>query len=259
MKILQDEEIDVLLLQEVEERVLQANQAAEIVQLTGYAMAFVPAQRYFLWPSVSTGLAILSRFPISNPFVTEITRQSGLFPTAANERRVAQRVEISLDGMSVVIYNTHFPLDADERLKAAHRLWMQVVQEEAVLVVVGGDFNAKPEEDSVQFLLGRQIVDGVYGQLIDSWSQAGVGTAETFPVRTPRSRIDYIFYQAEPSVIVQETKVIGLPPNEISDHAGVVATFAISPSRDPETPYVEEPIGSLEPTGGGRGGFFDDL
>ena len=69
-----------------------------------------------------------------------------------------------------------------------------------------------------------------------------------------------IFYQAEPSVIVQEVRVIGRQPVEMSDHAAVVTTFSISPTRDQELPFVEEPIGSLEPTGGGNsGGFFRDF
>ena len=250
---LQEEEIDVLLLQEAEERMWRPNQAMEIAQLTGYAMVFMPAQRFFPWTTLSTGLAILSRFPISNPIASEITAPSGVFSAVSNERRIAQRVEISLDGMSVVIYNTHFPLNETAREVAAYRLWTQVVQEEAVLVVVGGDFNARPQERAIGFLQGKEVIERMHGELTDVWSHAGVGPGETFPAGAPTARIDYIFYQAEPTVIVQEAKVIGMNPREMSDHAALVATFSISPSRDPGGQFVEEPIGSLEPTGGGGG------
>ena len=256
LKVMQDEELDVLLLQEADERAWHLNQAVELAQLTGYAMAFVPTQRYFPWPSVATGLAILSRFPISNPLATEIFPQNGLFPSGGNERRLAQRVEISLDGMSVVLYNTHLPLEEAHRLLAVHRLWTQVVQEEAVLVVLGGDFNATPAERTIRFLLGREIIDGMMGQMIDSWAQSGIGPEETFPAGQPRSRIDYIFYQAEPSVIVQEAKVVGRAPDEMSDHAAVVTTFAISPARDPVIPFDEEPVGSVHPVDRGGDDFF---
>ncbi|OPZ87661.1 MAG: hypothetical protein BWY76_00348 [bacterium ADurb.Bin429] len=76
---------------------------------------------------------------------------------------------------------------------------------------------------------------------------AGIGDAETYPTFAPHARIDYIFYQAEPNIIVQETKVIGRNPYELSDHAGVVATFAISPSREPILPEEVEPVATLEP------------
>ncbi len=252
---MQSEEVDVVLLQDVAERGWRPNQAGEIAYLTGYAMAYVPAQRYFPLPSISTGLGVLSRFPISNQLETEISPGSGLFTAGAEERRVAQRVELSLDGMSVLIYNTHFPTHPEVRTDAAQRLWRQVMQEEAVLIVVGGNFNAPPEEPCIAFLQGRTPLDAQRAELTDSWTVAGVGPAATYPVETPAQRLDYIFYQAEPTVIVQEVKTIGGHPAAFSDHLAVVATFTISPSREPTAPFEEEPTGALEPTGGGRFGL----
>jgi endonuclease/exonuclease/phosphatase family metal-dependent hydrolase len=251
---MQSEEVDVVLLQEVSERGWRPNQAGEIAYLTGYAMAYIPAQRYFPLPSISTGLGVLSRFPISNQLETVITPGSSLFSADTHERRVAQRVELSLDGMSVLIYNTHFPTHAEARLDAAQRLWRQVMQEEAVLVVVGGNFNAPPDEPSIIFLQGRTVLDTLRTELTDSWTVAGIGPAATFPATAPTQRVDYIFYQAEPTVIVQEAKTLGAPPTAFSDHLAVVATFTISPSREPTSPFEEEPTGALEPTGGRRFG-----
>ena len=120
-----------------------------------------------------------------------------------------------------------------------------------MLVIVGGDFNAHPQEECVNFLQGRLPLEGARGALTDAWSTAGIGPAETFPSDNPHSRVDYLFYQAEPSVVVQEAKVIGRHPGEVSAHAAVVATFSISPPRDPKVPYEEEPVATLEPTGAG--------
>lgn len=252
IELLQAEEVDVLLLQEVAERPLRPNQALELAMMTGYMVAIATSQRYFPWPSVASSLAILSRFPLSNQIATEISPPTGLFPNSAGERRICQRVEASLDGMSVVLYNTHFPPSPTERMLAAHRLWRQVNQEEAVLVVVGGDFHTQPNEQPLLFLQGNLPLNGMRGQLVDAWSIAGIGPAETFPIASPDRRIDYVFYQAEPSVIVQEARVLGHHPAPLSDHAAVVATFSISPSRDMSLPVGEEPVGSLEPTGGGK-------
>lgn len=244
---LQEEEIDVLLLQAVADCGWRLNQAVELASMTGYAMQYLSAQRYFPWPSVATGLAILSRFPIANPGGEELAPPSGLFPMGARERRVAQRVELSLDQMSVVIYNTHFPLDSQTRLMAAQRLWRRIAREEAVLVVAGGDFHARADEDAVRFLQGQIPLDAQRGELTDAWITAGIGAAETYPTYAPQARIDYIFYQCEPSIMVQETKVIGCQPYEFSDHAAVIATFSISPTREPEMPEEVEPVATLEP------------
>lgn len=256
IELMQSEEIDVLLLQEVAERPWRPNQALELALMTGYMVAYATSQRYFPWPTFSTGLAILSRFPLSNQIACEISPPRSLIPSSADERRISQRVEVAMDGMSVVIYNTQFPLTMMECVPAAYRLWGQVVQEEAVLVVVGGNFNTLPEEKPILFLQGNIPLEGIRGQLVDAWTTAGIGPAETFPSSAPVRRIDYVFYQAEPSVIVQETKVIGRAPTLLAEHAAVVATFSISPTRDLALPVGEEPVGSLEPTGGGVHGMY---
>jgi len=250
---LQNEEIDVLFLQEVEQRPWRIHQAEEIAYLTGYGMTFAPAHRFFPWPSVSNGLAILSRYPMSNQFVREISPSAGMLVPGAGERRVAHRIELTLDSLSVVLYNTHFPLDPQARVQAALHLWEQVAQEEAVLVIVGGDFNAPPTEKAIAFLQGKIDIEGKRSELVDAWHTAGIGPPETFPSAEPRARIDYLFYQAEPSVVVQEVRVVGRRPVEMSDHAAVIATFSISSSSDHELPFAEAPVDALEPTGGGAG------
>lgn len=244
---MQAEELDVLLLQEVADRGWRLNQAVELASMTGYAMAYAPSQLYLPWPTVATGLAVLSRFPLNNARSTELSEPSGVLHIGTGERRVAQRIELSLDNMTVILYNTHFPLQAPARVQAARRLWAQVAQEEAVLVVVGGDFNAAPGEDPIRFLQGNLALDSTRGALVDAWSTAGVGEADTYPAHAPHARIDYIFYQCEPSILVQETRVIGRPPETLSDHAGVVTTFSISPTRDPLDPVEAEPVATLEP------------
>jgi endonuclease/exonuclease/phosphatase family metal-dependent hydrolase len=244
---MQSEELDVVLLQEVAERGWRINQAVELASMTGYALMYVPSQLFFPWPTVATGLAILSRFPMTSPVATELVAASGVLPVGAYERRIAQRVELALDSMSVILYNTHFPLRAEDRMLAARRLAALVAQEEAVLVVVGGDFNARPTEASLQLLQGTLPGETMHGSLTDAWTTAGIGAPETYSTENPRARIDYILYQSEPSIIVQETRVIGHHPQEMSDHAGVVATFSISPTREMEAPVNAEPVATLEP------------
>ena len=249
IRMIKQEEIDILLLQEVAERAWHPNQGLELARLSGYAMEYVPAKRVFSWPAVSSGLAILSRYPISNQLVIEIMPAKGVMPKGEKSRRILQRAEISLDGLTLTVINTHLPVLHDARLLATTRLWTQVAQEESTFVFVGGDFNARPEDPAIQFLQGEMELEGVSGSLIDCWPQAGVGTEMTFPSDKPRARIDYIFYIAEPAVIVREVKVLGFAPDVLSDHAGVVATFDISPTAEQAISFDDEPVNSLEQVG----------
>jgi endonuclease/exonuclease/phosphatase family metal-dependent hydrolase len=248
--ILQDEEVDVALLQEVSEKPWQSNHAAELAQLTGYALAFEPAHLYFPWPTVANGLAVLSRFPITNPTAVEIHPSSGYLTRGDGERRVAQRVELSLDGMSVVVYNTILPPGAEAGREAAFRLWAQISQDEAVLVVLGSALGCEPRDEPAAFLQGTVAMGGVRGRLVDTWAVAGIGPGETYPTEHPTARLDYVFYQAEPSVIVQEARVVGRHPYHVAPHAAAMATFSISPSRDTRDPLEEEPVGAASPTVG---------
>ena len=249
---LQNEEIDVLLLQQVDECPWRLSQAEEVAYMTGYGISFAGARRFPFWPTVANGLAIVSRYPMTNLLAREIAPPvNPLFNTAA--RRISHRVELGLDGLTVIVYNTHFPDTPDERLKAAERLWSQVAQEEAVLVVVAGSLGASPREPAIDFLQGKGVMNGgLRGELVDAWHTAGVGPPETFPSAAPRERFDYIFYQAEPSVSVQEVRVFGRHPMEMADHAAVVATFTISPAPEHIFPLEDAPVASLQPTGGGR-------
>lgn len=248
---LQSEEVDVLLLQQVAERPWRLNQAEEIAYLSGYGMSFAACRQIVPWPPVADGLAILSRYPMTNVLSREIISPPGLLGWASRKRRISQRVELSLDGMTVIVYNTRFPLDPDEQVTAAERLWGQVTQEEAILVVVGGNFYTQPQGRAVGFLQGREKVGTLRGALVDAWHTAGVGPSETYPSHTPRERLDYVFYLAEPAVVLQEARVIGRRPVEMSDHAAVLATFLISPPQEHEYPLMDNPVVSLEPTGGG--------
>jgi len=249
---LQNEEIDVLLLQQIEERPWRLNQAEEIAYLTGYGISFAASRHVPLFPSVANGIAIVSRFPMSNLLTREVTPAAIPFINTT-ARRISHRVELALDGLTVIVYNTHFPASPERRLQAAERLWSQVAQEEAVLVIVAGSFGAAPQEQTIGFLQGHgPRHSGIPCNLTDAWRTAGIGPPETYPSHDPRERVDYIFYQAEPSVTVQEARVFGRHPMEMSDHAAVVATFAISPTTERDFPLEDEPVASLEPTGGGR-------
>ena len=253
VQLLQNEEIDVLLLQEVAERPWRLNQALEIAYLTGYMMAYAPAQRYFPWPSVSTGLAILSRFPMSNPLAGKSSPDRHL-PAGASERRMAQRVEVSLDGMSVVLYNTHFP---SRRMTASggSRLWGQVMQEEAVLVMVGRRFQCAAQRrirsPSCKGRSPRRQARRA-GRRLDT---AGIGPRGNLPQHRRRRahRLHLLPGRtlgdgAGSASVVGRRPVGDVRPRRGGGHLLHLAAVATSDYRS-----TRNPGRSLEPTGGGLG------
>ncbi|NIS79370.1 MAG: hypothetical protein GTO14_03910 [Anaerolineales bacterium] len=82
--------------------------------------------------------------------------------------------------------------------------------------VLLGDLNAKP--DSAEMRLIRDA------GLLDSWSEAGVGSGFTYSSRDPHKRIDWIWHTKD--LITVEVQVL---QTQASDHFAVVATLDLAP------------------------------
>lgn len=116
-----------------------------------------------------------------------------------------------------------------------------------------GDFNAKPNTKSIQFLEGLYELENVKTDLKDSYfdiykEEPNKNTIDlyTFESNRPRKRIDYIMYRNSCNVTVNDYKVIGqnaFPGTEnrkgldmveksspiyASDHRGVYVDFQIN-------------------------------
>lgn len=241
LRVIEEEQIDVVLLQEVVDRTWHIDQARELARLIDYHVEYHPAQLFVPWPAVSSGLAILSRYPFVEGSVIELVPRSGFWPNGRNQRRILQRAEINLDGLRLAVFNTHLPLSRENRAIACQGIWSEVAIEKAPFAVVGGDFNALPDEENIRYLRGEQEKDGIVGALTDSWIIAGSGTGATYPSVTPKARIDYLFYMATKSVTVLSAQVVGLAPDIFSDHAGVLTTFQIIPAEEMLFEEEEEP------------------
>jgi endonuclease/exonuclease/phosphatase family metal-dependent hydrolase len=129
---------DVLFLQEIE--IDSENTPRRLAELLGRGYAYAPGYRV---GRGSHGVAIISRYAMSDPRLIELPRHHVVFNSA---RRVALSVTIHLDGQPVRLYSVHL----DNRLNPADR----VAQLEPVLadarsaatvpVVIGGDMNTSP-------------------------------------------------------------------------------------------------------------------
>ncbi len=223
------------------------NQALELAMLTGYMVAYATSQRYFPGRP-SPAVWRYSRFSREQSNCPGNYSAPGLL--LFGEERRDQPARGSRPGWDVVVlYKTHFPCH-----RAAHHRRLSLMEPGAAgrsgTGHRGRRLQCRPDERTILF--SREIsLDGQYGALVDAWTIACIGRRKLSRSTAPERRIDYVFYQAEPSVIVQETKVLGRHPMPLSEHAAVVAT---SPSPPPATSAAirRRTCRSLEPTGGGK-------
>ena len=160
------------------------------------------------------GIAILSRhpstkmesFPLPNPLLTE--------PRAL----LLGRFEI--DGKKEIAFAcTHLDVkSADTRTMQVDYI-NNIIQNDSILTIIGGDFNATP---------GEPCISRMHQSAIDI-----SGTSPTFPASAPDRKIDYLFvYPACESAKIScssQTLPSQTLPDQLSDHRAIVSTVRITP------------------------------
>ncbi len=133
------ENIDILLLQEIEEEDTSAAIAVAEVQQFHYAYAVareVVAGR-------THGLAVLSKYPILNGEAFELPR----FDLKINSRRrIAQLVEVAVQGVTVQLANVHLDsrLNIDQRILQLQPALQKLNESPQSKQILAGDFNTVP-------------------------------------------------------------------------------------------------------------------
>ena len=152
------------------------------------------------------GIATFSRLPVLSATHLRLPNiRERLKGIVWRERRTAVAVEVLVDGRSISVWNTHWSLNAKDRLCSAERLATALPSNKVVLV---GDFNAG--EGS-----------GEIARLMELTGLQDAGVAEkicTFPSDEPRHRIDRFFHSPELNVIGMH-----VPDSPLSDHLPVIA------------------------------------
>jgi endonuclease/exonuclease/phosphatase family metal-dependent hydrolase len=201
---------DLVLLQEVDHNTQRSgprDQPAELARLTGYSVAF---GRTIGFQGGDYGIALLSRWPIRRDTLIPllVTAPPG-GTTEGREQRGVLLAEVSAPGGPLAVLNTH--LDAsgpdvwrtqeiDGVLQVASTL-----EDAGMPLLVGGDFNARPESPIHQALRAAGFRD--------AWPECGSGDAMTFPARAPDRRIDYLYLAGETRCL--DARVL---PSDASDH-----------------------------------------
>ena len=160
------------------------------------------------------GIAILSKFPIVEHTFTPLPREDD------REKRGMLQATVKLDDSHTIrFFCTHLCAYNEKNRVLQVQKINEIAEKDNSLLLIGGDFNAKPKSDSNELML----------KLWEDLSDAG----STFSSTRPNMRIDYIFTRAgevAPGVRMKleklESKVI--PDAITSDHRPILAVVKFS-------------------------------
>ncbi len=199
-----DARADIVCLQEVHQRLPQSrfvDQPGRFAALLGLPVTFQANLR--LGPG-GYGLAVVSRFPVQ-------TVQNHLLPSVREQRGVLQ-VDFATPNGPLTVFNTHWGLSSEERLKQAARL-AELVANAPAPALICGDFNERANAPGLRLLLEKT-------GLADADAAAN---RPTYPADKPDARIDFVLHPS--ALTLQSLTLIETPA---SDHLPLVAEFAPS-------------------------------
>lgn len=201
---------DVIALQEVVgPGTKTTGQEEELAMRLGMVPVLSPARTYRGHPY---GNAVLSRMPIARQMICDLS-QTG------HEARLCQRIDITLEGHTVHLYNVHLGTSARERARQAKKL-VSFVMDDHVRgpKILLGDFNEWMKGPATDLLNGRLKSLDLIPHL--KWQR-------TYPGFLPILHLDHLYHAGHVEVI--NLHVYRRWPALIaSDHLPLVAELGIS-------------------------------
>jgi endonuclease/exonuclease/phosphatase family metal-dependent hydrolase len=192
------------------------DQAAQLARLSGLHHVYGPAMRYWRWPRVEEGLAILTPHTI----LRHATIPLRWDPTdrADPNRRIALHTTLALPGGATLeCWVTHLNQRPPMRDASAAALGDAVRASASPLLM--GDFNAHPESTTIRAFQPPG--------LRDMWGMAHPDDPGfTYPAEAPAERIDYLF--SGPGWRVERIERIGVGSRALSDHCGLLAVVSFT-------------------------------
>lgn len=206
LKTIKAENPDLIALQEVDVNTLRSgkiNEAEILARKLGMNFFFAKAIDH---DGGDYGVAILSKYPISETQVHRLTTLSG----TGGEPRVLATAKIDLGkGKFLRFGATHLdaqasPVNREVQVEEIN----QIATKETLPFIIAGDFNAEPQSRAIQKL------DRVF-------TRTCLTCAPTFPVGTPKKAIDFIAFLPAGKFRILSHKVV--QEHYASDHLPVLA------------------------------------
>lgn len=210
---------DVVGLQEVRRDPRHArgvDQAAQLARLTRLQHVYAPAMRYWCWPRIEEGLAILTPHPILRHGAVPLRWD----PTdrADPNRRIALHAIIAIPGRAPFdCWVAH--LNQCPPMRDASAAALRDALHDIPSPLLMGDFNAQPSSATIATL--RDV------GLRDMWETAHPDDpGSTYPAEAPAEQIDYLL--AGPGWTIERIERIGIGSRALSDHCGLLAELSHS-------------------------------
>lgn len=214
---------DVLLLQEVA-RTTGFWTDQWLSKRLGMAYVYSRANGHLGGIGFEEGLAIFSRFPLSQPVLRQLSPGKQRF-----SRRLALGTQINSPCGNLLAFSVHLGLTSKQNSEQAARLgdWVQDISK-GMTALVGGDFNAIERSKQIQGLQKKWLdtfrhlnpfSDGTTHELRWPWGKA-----------FRRDRLDYIFLKSRKNHWeVLEARHLETPGEPHSDHQAVLLRLAPIP------------------------------
>ena len=200
---------ELIAIQELDSMTVRSNRVYQLKVLADKLGMYYHFERTIPYEGGAYGIGILSKYPLEEVKACQLPAIAG-YPTEPRKLLVAK---VTINQQPVYFGCTHI----DYKNKEVKMLQMkELVKELNILkkqrLVIGGDFNAVPDEESIQYLKQH-------------YTNAGNYKAFTIPVISPDKKIDYIFYQ--PNGLSFKHDSVLTAYNYGSDHLPVTARFIL--------------------------------
>ncbi len=208
---------DLVALQEVDVGVTRSgrvHQVRQLATLTGLSGRYGPTQHF---QGGLYGNAVLTRLPILDVHIqplpySESTPGRTTYPRGA----IAVTVETP-QGTPLRFINTHFQHNVSEDRIAEAKAINSLFAQSAMPSILAGDLNATPGSEPIK------IIERKWHSTLAPDREP----APTSPSKTPKSRIDYVFFRGSELKTIR-SEVLSEPM--ASDHLPVLAVLGVTPS-----------------------------
>ena len=162
-------------------------------------------------PRRQYGNAILSDAPIREWHNTLLPR------TGKFEQRGLLEALVTMRAIPVRVFTTHLQHNSQQERIAQIAVIRDVIGTSQEPVILSGDLNARPDTPEI---------DAITEDLVDAWTEAGVGHGHTFSTKNPHARLDYVLHSNDVT-----TCIAAVLSTKGSDHLPVAADLALPGDR----------------------------
>ena len=219
------QEADLVLLQEIPWTPGVGDGTQRIARKVGFNHLYLRAQGNRWAILFDDGVAILSRFPLQDPAILELTPREGFF-----EPRIVLSATAATPWGNLPVFVTHLASsDAEINRGQAAALQEFIAARKSDYAIVAGDFNAEPDSPQILALTQEWIDAFELAHPSDPGLTCCIDDLNAAPDETLEKRIDYIFLVSlDPGQLISAQRLLTSPIAQengwlwSSDHVGLL-------------------------------------